>query len=70
MSEETVPREGDVYRADGHEVLIDHVTADEVFLRVTDGRGGLVAARRLTLSEWGRLATKHGLRMEGRDDGL
>jgi len=48
------PREGDVFwRANGtREIHIDRVDAEEVAYRVTDGRGGLLAAYRTPLFNW------------------
>lgn len=57
------PIEGEVYRqtSSGNEVLIDHVTQERVLLRLTDGRGGLLAARSLALADWERIRESHGL---------
>ena len=59
-----MPREGEVYRpmvGELREVLIDHVTEERVLLRVTDGQGGLLAARSLTLADWDRIRDSHEL---------
>ncbi len=55
--------ENDVYGAQcsADEVIIDHVTETEIFLRVTDGNCGLKAARRMTHAEWERIRDSHGL---------
>lgn len=57
------PKEGELYRPahESCEVLIDLVTSEEVFLRVTDGKGGLLAARRIAMREWARIRTLHFL---------
>lgn len=59
----SAPKEGELYRPahEAREVLIDLVTSAEVFLRVTDGNGGLLAARRVSLREWYRLKKIHFL---------
>lgn len=56
--------EGDVYShpRGPEQVLIDHVTEDEVLLRVTDGNCGLIAARRMSRAEWDRIRDSHELR--------
>jgi hypothetical protein len=50
----TNPEEGDTLRQlDGtREVLVDRVANGDVFFRVTDGRGGLIAARRMAMVDW------------------
>lgn len=65
----TDPREDDVYRQPntGEEVLIDLVRDAEVYVRVTDGRGGLTAARRVTLVQWRAIRELHGLQLTHRE---
>lgn len=62
----TDPREGDVYRhpSAGEEVIIDYVTDAEVYLRVTDGAGGLIRACRVPRTSWMAIREVHGLQLE------
>lgn len=66
----TDPREGDVYRhpSAGEEVIIDYVTDAEVYLRVTDGVGGLIRACRVPRTSWTAIREVHGLQLTNREE--
>ena len=53
------PREGDVLRQKNGrcELLVDLVRDGWVYYRVTDGKGGLIAARKMVLKDWCRATT-------------
>lgn len=64
------PVEGDVYRhpSAGEEVIIDYVTDAEVYLRVTDGAGGLIRACRVPRTSWKAIREVHGLQLTNREE--
>lgn len=66
----TEPHEGDVYRhpSAGEEVTIDYVTDAEVYLRVTDGDGGLIRACRVPRTSWKAIREVHGLQLTSREE--
>lgn len=66
----TDPHEGDVYRhpSAGEEVIIDYVTGAEVYLRVTDGAGGLILPIRVPRTSWKAIREVHGLQLTNREE--
>ena len=66
----TDPHEGEVYRhpSADEEVVIDYVTDTEVYLRVTDGAGGLIRACRVPRTSWRAIREVHGLQLTNREE--
>lgn len=52
-----------MYRSptDGQEVYVDHVHAGWVYLRITDGAGGLLTASKVLLETWHALVKRYEL---------
>jgi len=63
-----LPKEGDVLRQPGgdREIHVDWVSDGQVYFRVTDGRGALLAARRVTLEVWDAGITDLGVEVNAR----
>ena len=55
------PHEGDVLRQKNGrcELLVDLVRDGWVYYRVTDGKGGLIAARKMVMQDWCREALEN-----------